>query len=400
MSQKFITLDDINVSDKRVLIRVDLNVPMKNGKVVNAERIIRSCPSIKELASKNAKVIVLTHLGRPSGAGYEEEFSVKPLVEELSKALGKDVKYVKDCIGSEVESEIAKLKGGDILMLENVRFYKAETKNDVEFTKKLASLGDIYVSDAFSASHRAHSSTEGLAHHLPYAAGRLMQGELDALEKALGNPEKPVLAIVGGAKISTKLDVFHNLVKKAQYIIIGGGMANTFLYANGYDIGKSLCEKDMKDECLKIIAEAKDCGCQLVLPVDATVATEIKLGIETLNVEHGKLPEGYEVFDAGTQTIANFIEVVKKCKTVIWNGPLGVFEVAPFDNGTNSVAKVVAELSRDGKLVSISGGGDTVSALQNAGVYADFTYISTAGGAFLEWMEGKDLPGVVCLLKK
>jgi phosphoglycerate kinase len=400
MANKFVTLNDIDVQGKRVLIRVDLNVPMKDGKVSSKERIIRSAPTIKELSEKGAKVIVLSHLGRPEGTGFEAEFSLKPVAEALAEALGKTVQFASDCVGEVAKSAISKLNNGEIVMLENVRFYKAESKNDIAFTKQLAELGDIYVSDAFSAAHRAHSSTEGLAHLLPYAAGRLMQAELEALEKALGNPQKPVLAIVGGAKISTKLDVFHNLVKKVQYIIIGGGMANTFLYATGVNIGESLCEKDMADECLKIINTAKQHGCQLVLPVDSVAGKDLKEGTETKLVENGKLPEGFKIFDAGDKSISNFIEVVKTCKTLIWNGPLGAFEIKPFDKATNEVAKVAGNLSTQGKLVTISGGGDTVSALQQAGVYNQFTYISTAGGAFLEWMEGKELPGVVCLLKK
>lgn len=397
---KFITLNDISVEGKVVLIRLDLNVPMKNGVVTNKERIIRSTPSITELSQKGAKVVILSHLGRPKGDGFEEEFTLKPIASALSETLGKTVHFATDCIGDAAKDAISKLNNGDILMLENVRFHKAETKNDIDFTKKLASLGDIFVSDAFSASHRAHSSTEGLAHILPYAAGRLMEAELTALEQALGNPQKPVLAIVGGAKISTKLDVFHNLVKKSQYIIIGGGMANTFLYANGIDVGESLCEKDMKDECLKIISEAKSHGCQIVLPVDATCAKELKEGQTTSNVQNGNWQNGEKIFDAGSQSIINFIDVIKQCKTLIWNGPLGAFEIKPFDKATNEVAKEVASLTSAGKLVSIAGGGDTVSALQNANVDSQFTYISTAGGAFLEWMEGKDLPGVICLLKK
>ncbi len=400
MTNKFVTLDDIDIKGKRVLIRVDLNVPMKDGEISSKERIIRSAPTIKELADKGAKVIVLSHLGRPEGKGFETEFSLKPVAESLAETLNKAVHFASDCIGDVAKNAISKLNDGEILMLENVRFYKEESKNDLAFTKQLAELGDIYVSDAFSAAHRAHSSTEGLAHLLPYAAGRLMQAELEALEKALGNPEKPVLAIVGGAKISTKLDVFHNLVRKVQYIIIGGGMANTFLYATGVDVGDSLCEKDMAEQCLNIITIAKQNGCQLVLPVDALAGEDLKEDTDTKLVDNGNLTAGFKIFDAGNKSIANFIEVVSMCKTLIWNGPLGAFEIKPFDKATNEVAKVAGKLSAEGKLVTISGGGDTVSALQQAGVYNQFTYISTAGGAFLEWMEGKQLPGVVCLLKK
>ena len=395
----FITLDDISVENKKVLIRLDLNVPIKDGKILNKERILRSTPSIKELSNKGAKVIILSHLGRPSGDGFESEFSLKPIAKALEECLGKKVSFADDCIGDKAKDAINNLQSGDILMLENVRFYKAETKNDPDFTKKLASLGDIFVSDAFSASHRAHSSTEGLAHLLPYAAGRLMEEELKALQQALENPKKPVLAIVGGAKISTKLDVFHNLVKKVQYIIIGGGMANTFLYANGVNVGESLCEKDMKDECLNIISEAKSNNCQIILPVDGVVANDLKEGVSTYNVANGNLSSGQKIFDAGEKSIINFIDVIKQVKTLIWNGPLGAFEIKPFDNATNEVAKIVAELTNKQQLISIAGGGDTVSALQNANVDRSFTYISTAGGAFLEWMEGKKLPGVICLEK-
>ena len=400
MVNKFVKIDDIDVTGKRVLIRVDMNVPMKNGKIANKERIERSIPTIAELVAKKAKVIIISHLGRPEGNGFEAEFSLKPIAEELSDLMKQNVKMADDVIGEKVEKEVHSLQEGEILMLENVRFYKAETKNDLEFTKKLAALGEIYVSDAFSAAHRAHSSTEGLAHLLPYAAGRLMQEELEALEKALMNPVKPVLGIVGGAKISTKLNVFYNLVKKVQFMIIGGGMANTFLNALGVNIGKSLCEHDMKDECNKIIEEAKKYGCQISLPVDSRVAKSIDSGSSAIVVETNKLPKDLEIFDIGDQSIKNFIEVIQDVKTVIWNGPVGAFEFKPFETGTVTLAKEVAKLTKAGKMVSIAGGGDTVSALQMADVCNDFTYVSTAGGAFLEWMEGKELPGVSVLYKK
>jgi phosphoglycerate kinase len=395
----FITLDSFSVENKKVLIRVDFNVPMKDGKVVGLERILRAAPTIIELIEKGAKIIVLSHLGRPEGTGFEAEFSLKPIAQALSEVLKKPVAFASDCIGDVAKTAISKMQKGDVLMLENVRFYKAESKNDIEFTKKLAELGELYVSDAFSASHRAHSSTEGLAHLLPYAAGRLMEAELKALELALGNPQKPLGALVGGAKISTKLGVFHNLVKKANVLIVGGGMANTFLYSQGVDIGKSLAEKDMKDECIAIIKEAKANNCQIMLPVDARVSKEIK-GTPVQIIQHGSLPEGFEVFDIGTQTIMNYSEAIRELKTLVWNGPVGAFEFEPFFTGTYELAKVAASQTKAGKLVTIAGGGDTVSALQNAGVYNDFTYISTAGGAFLEWMEGKVLPGVECLRKK
>ncbi len=399
MSNKFVTLNDIKPENKKVLVRVDLNVPVKDGKITNLERIVRSSPTIKELSDKKAKVIVLSHLGRPKGDGFEQEFTLKPVAEALSKTLGKAVSFVDDCIGEKVENAIAKMAPGDILMLENVRFYKAETKNDAEFTSKLAKLGDLFVSDAFSASHRAHSSTEGLAHKLPSAAGRLMEAELSALEKALENPEKPVLAIVGGAKVSTKLDVLNNLVKKVDTIIIGGGMANTFLFAMGVNVGDSLCEKNMVKECEQIIQAAKENNCQLALPVDGCVAKELKENQETQIVDNNKLPDGFKFMDAGTKSIENFKNIVRTCKTVVWNGPLGAFEISPFEKATFELANKVGQLTKKGQLVSIAGGGDTVSALQLSNNYDNFTYISTAGGAFLEWMEGKQLPGVVCLLK-
>ncbi|XWO13946.1 Phosphoglycerate kinase [Candidatus Hepatincola sp. Pdp] len=400
MSSNFVTLNDIDVQGKRVLVRLDLNVPMQDGKVMNDERIVRSLPTIQELSKKQAKVIIITHLGRPEGNGYEEEFSLKPIVKVLAEKLGKDVAFAEDCIGEKAITAVKKLENGGILVLENVRFHKEETKNDKDFTAKLAELGDIFVSDAFSAAHRAHSSTVGLATQLPYAAGRLMEAELTALEQALENPVKPVVAVVGGAKVSTKLNVLYNLLQKVDYIIIGGGMANTFLYALGVDVGHSLCEKDMKASCLEIIEKVKKSNCQLVLPKDFQSAQKLAVGVEVKQGDHGSLEEGYEILDAGKKSIDYFISVLEKAKTVVWNGPLGAFEIAPFDAATNAVAKAVASLTKQGKLVSIAGGGDTISALAKAGVYNDFTYVSTAGGAFLEWMEGKKLPGVVCLLKK
>jgi len=398
---KFVSLDDVSVQGKKVLIRVDLNVPMKDGKITNSERIIRSAPTIKELAEKGAKVIVLSHLGRPKGDGFEEEFTLKPIAAALAEALAKPVAFVSDCIGNIPKEAISNMKDGDIIMLENVRFYKAETKNDIEFTKQLAELGDLYVSDAFSAAHRAHSSTEGLAHLLPYAAGRLMEAELDALEKALGNPATPVAAIVGGAKVSTKLDVLNNLVKKVQYVIIGGGMANTFLYAMGHNIGTSLAEKEMVEQCNTIMKAAAENNSQLVLPVDAVVADKFSNDANIKICGIKEIPADYMILDAGPKSVENFInEVLKKSKTLIWNGPLGAFEMPNFAKATKALAEFVAESTQKGNLISIAGGGDTVAALDEFGLADKLTYISTAGGAFLEWMEGKELPGVVALLKK
>lgn len=395
----FNTIDNLNVAGKKVLIRLDLNVPMKNGTITNKERLLRSTTTVKELVAKKAKVIILSHLGRPKGTGYEAEFSLKPVAEEFSKILNQKIEFCSDCIGKTAEDTIAKMHDGDIVMLENVRFYKEETQNDPTFTKKLAALGDLYVSDAFSAAHRAHSSTEGLGHLLPSAAGRLMEEELNALQTSLENPKKPVLVIIGGAKVSTKLDVFHNIVKKVQYIIIGGGMANTFLYATGVDVGDSLCEKDMVEECNKIIDEARKNNCILALPVDGCAAKTLEPNVETKIVDNSNLPDGYKLLDAGPQSIENFKKISDECKTVVWNGPLGVFEVPPFEKATFALAKHIARLTKENKIISLAGGGDTVSALTLAGVYDDFSYISTAGGAFLEWMEGKTLPGVEILKK-
>lgn len=402
MSTKFVSLDDVKVQGKKVLIRVDLNVPMKDGKITGFDRIIRSAPSIKELSEKGAKVIVLSHLGRPSGTGVREpEFSLKPIAEVLSKELAKPVAFATDCVGDIAKDTISKMNDGDIVMLENVRYYKAETKNDIEFTKQLAELGDLYVSDAFSASHRAHSSTEGLAHLLPYASGRLMQAELEALEKALGNPSTPVTAIVGGAKVSTKLDVLNNLTKKVQYIIIGGGMANTFLYAMGLNIGKSLCEKEMVEQCNEIMESASKNNCQLVLPVDGIMADKFDNDATIKVCSVKEIPEDMMMLDVGSESSKNFIsEVLSKSKTLIWNGPLGAFEMPNFAKGTKEVAEFIATQTEKGDLVSIAGGGDTVKALETFGLSEKITYVSTAGGAFLEWMEGKELPGVACLLKK
>lgn len=406
MSKKITTLDDIDVANKKVLLRVDLNVPITNsidgkGKTItNNERIIRVIPTIKELISKNAKVILCAHLGRPKGIGFESEFTLKPVAKELEKHLGSPVKFCTDTVGDIAQNAVESLNFGEVLLLENVRFYKEEKENNPTFAKSLADLAEVFVSDAFSASHRAHASTVGVANYLPSAAGRLMQSEIEALEKALGTPTPPIVAIVGGAKISTKLDVFHNLLKKVNTIIIGGGMANTFLNAVGVNIQKSLCEHDMKEDCLKIISEAKKHNCELSLPVDAQIALSLNKDAQTSIHSNREIPENYEIFDCGPKSVENFKQIIDKSKTVIWNGPLGVFEVPPYDTGTVDLAKHVASLTKQGKLVSIAGGGDTVSALEKANAIQDFTYISTAGGAFLEWMEGKELPGVEILKKQ
>ncbi|MCP5365443.1 MAG: phosphoglycerate kinase [Hyphomicrobiales bacterium] len=394
----FKTIDDIDVAGKRVLVRVDFNVPMKDGKVTNTTRIDRTVPSLLELADKGAKVIILAHLGRPKGK-KNPEFTQKPVAECLAQQLGRPVKFAPDCIGPDAAEVVNALQPGEFAMLENVRFYAEEEKNDPEFAKKLAELGDVLVSDAFSCSHRAHASVEGLAHIIPAVAGRLMQAELEALEAALENPERPSAAVVGGAKVSTKLDVLGNLSKKVDYLVIGGAMANTFLYAQGVKVGKSLCEQDMADNARAIIDAAKQAGCEIVLPTDVVVADEFKEGAPASTVDVNAVPDDKMILDVGPGSIETLNAKLGGLKTIMWNGPLGAFEVTPFDKGTNAVAQEAAKLTKAGKLKSVAGGGDTVAALQHAGVGDDFSYVSTAGGAFLEWLEGKTLPGVVVLRK-
>jgi phosphoglycerate kinase len=394
----FRTIDKLDVKGKRVLVRADLNVPAKDGKVTDSTRIDRSAATLTELAAKGAKVIVLTHFGRPKGR--EDKYSQKLLVEPLAKAVGKAVAWADDCIGPDVEKLIASMKDGDIALLENVRFHPEEEKNDPGFAKALAALGDVYVNDAFSTAHRAHASTEGLAHLLPAAAGRLMQAELEALGKALEMPEKPVAAIVGGAKVSTKLDLLGNLVAKVDYLIIGGGMANTFLFAQGKAVGKSLCEKDLAGTAREILEKAKAAKCHIVLPVDAVVAGEFAENAPSQVVSVDAVPDNMMILDAGPASAEAIIDRLGGCKTLVWNGPLGAFEIAPFDKATNAVAQWAAERTEQGKLLTVGGGGDTVSALAKAGVEEKFSYISTAGGAFLEWLEGKELPGVAALKVK
>ncbi len=392
----FRTLDDVNVAGKRVLIRVDLNVPMENGKVTDMTRIERTAPTIRELAEKGARVVVLSHFGRPGGKKVPE-MSLQPLVEPLAKVLGRKVAFATDCVGAEAGAVVSKLADGEVALLENLRFHKEEEKNDKEFADKLAVLGDVYVNDAFSCAHRAHASTEGLAHLLPAVAGRLMQEELQALGKALGNPERPVAAIVGGAKVSTKLELLGNLVGKVDRLVIGGGMANTFLHAKGIDVGKSLCERDLADTAREIMRKADAAGCLIILPADAVVATEFKAGAPHLTIGVDAVQGDHMILDVGPRTVELLQRELGLCKTVVWNGPLGAFELAPFDAGTVAVASCIAALTREGRLLSVAGGGDTVAALIHAGVEKDFSYVSTAGGAFLEWMEGKVLPGVAAL---
>ena len=394
----FKTLNDFDLSGKKVLLRGDLNVPADNGAVTDTTRIDRLKPTIDALVNAGAKVIVLAHFGRPDGE-VNAKYSLSFLPPVLKQQWGVDVAFASDCIGAPAQDAIAKLNNGDVLLLENVRFHKGEEKNDAGFTKELAQLGDLYVNDAFSAAHRAHASTEGLAHELPTAAGLLMEEELSALQNALENPQKPVVAIVGGAKVSSKLSVLHNLVKKVDYLVLSGGMANTFHYAQGIDVGKSLCEKDMADEARAITAEAERAGCKIILPVDRVVVREFGANVPHETVTMSDIAADQEGVDIGEATIAEIEKILDTAKTVLWNGPMGVFEVKPFDNGTNKLAQAVAKRTQAGTLLSVAGGGDTVSALENAGVADQFSYVSTAGGAFLEWLEGKTLPGVAALLK-
>jgi phosphoglycerate kinase len=393
----FKTLDDLgDINGKRVLVRVDLNVPCKDGKVTDTTRIERVAPTITELADKGAKVILLAHFGRPKG-GPEAEFSLQVVQPAVEAVLDRRVQFAADCIGEKAAKAVAELENGGILLLENTRFHKGEEKNDADFVKALAANGDIFVNDAFSAAHRAHASTEGLAHLMPAYAGRTMQAELEALEKGLGNPKRPVVAIVGGAKVSSKIDLLKNLVRKVDALVIGGGMANTFIAAQGIDVGKSLCEHDLADTARAIVTEAKSAGCAIVLPVDGVVAREFKAGAASETVAIDKIPSDAMVLDVGSQSVKAVNDWIARAETLVWNGPLGAFEIEPFDRATVAVAEFAAEQTRDGKLVSVAGGGDTVSALNHAGVADDFSYVSTAGGAFLEWMEGKPLPGVEVL---
>jgi phosphoglycerate kinase len=396
----FRSLDDLAPQGKRVLVRVDFNVPVKDGRVTDATRIERAAPTLRELSDKGAKVIALSHFGRPKGKP-DPAFSLRPLLEPLSRALGgKPVAFATDCIGPEAERVVAAMKPGDVALLENLRFHAEEEKNDPGFARALAALGDLYVNDAFSAAHRAHASTEGLAHLLPAAAGRLMQAELEALGAALETPQRPVLALVGGAKVSTKLDLLNFIVSKVNVLVIGGAMANTLLFARGVEIGKSLSERDMAETARGVLAKASEGGCEIVLPVDAVVARELKPNAATETVAIESVPKDAMILDIGPRTVAAISAKLEASKTLVWNGPVGAFETPPFERGTVAIAKRVAELTRMKRLLSVAGGGDTVAALAQAGVMEDLSYVSTAGGAFLEWLEGRELPGVAALAKR
>jgi phosphoglycerate kinase len=391
----FRTLDSADLSGKRVLVRVDLNVPMEDGRITDATRIERVAPTITEIADKGGKVILLAHFGRPKGRDPKE--SLKPVAAEVERIVKKPVAFADDCVGEAAEKAIAAMKPGDVLLLENTRFHKEEEKNDPGFVEKLAKLGDIYVNDAFSAAHRAHATTEGLARKLPAYAGRTMQAELEALSKALDHPQRPVIAIVGGAKVSTKLELLENLITKVEGLVIGGAMANTFLHAQGINVQKSLAEKDMADTARRILAKAEEASCAIILPVDATVAFHFEANAPSHAYGLDAIPRDGMVLDIGRQSVERIKGALDDAATLVWNGPLGAFEMPPFDTGTVAVARYAAERTRSHGLVSVAGGGDTVAALNAAGVTDKFSYVSTAGGAFLEWLEGRKLPGVEAL---
>ncbi|MEM8728382.1 MAG: phosphoglycerate kinase [Pseudomonadota bacterium] len=390
------TLDDMALSGKRVLTRVDLNVPMEEGQITDTTRIDRIVPTLRDIVAAGATPVLLAHFGRPKGQ-VVPEMSLQPLAPALEAASGLPVTFAADCRGPAAEAAIAAVAEGGVVLLENTRFYPGEEKNDPELAAAFAALGDIYCNDAFSAAHRAHASTEGLARRLPACAGRLMQAELSALQAALGDPQRPVVAVVGGAKVSTKLDLLGNLVGKVDHLVIGGGMANTFLAAQGVDVGTSLAEHEMTGTAQEIFAKARSAGCEIILPLDIVVAREFKAGAANETLPADACPADAMILDAGPQTVRKIAATLATAKTLIWNGPLGAFEIAPFDTATNAAAKEAARLTAAGGLTSVAGGGDTVAALNQAGAADAFTYISTAGGAFLEWMEGKALPGVAAL---
>jgi phosphoglycerate kinase len=392
----FRTLDSLDAAGKRVLMRADLNVPVRDGKITDLTRIERLSPTIRELSAEGAKVIVCSHFDRPKGK-VVPSMSLRPMADALSHVLGKPVAFAEDCVGPAAQAAIDKMANGDVLVLENTRFHPEEEKNAPGFSAALASLADVFVNDAFSAAHRAHASTEGVAHLLPAYAGRLMQAELEALDAALGNPQRPVAAIVGGAKVSTKLELLGNLVTKVNVLIIGGAMANTFLAAQGKAVGKSLQEAEMHDTARTILTQAAQAGCEVMLPVDAVVATEFKPNPPTQTVSVDAVPGDSMILDVGPASVAALIARLSSLKTLVWNGPLGAFETPPFDKATVALAKAVAEATQSGALRSVAGGGDTVSALRQAGVLDKLSYVSSAGGAFLEWLEGKTLPGVAAL---
>ena len=392
----FRTLDDLDLQGKRVLVRVDINVPVRDGIVTDDTRIRAIVPTVKDIVAKGGIPILLAHFGRPKGQ-ENPEMSLAQVREALAGALGMPVDFAPDCIGPQAAKATEGLPKGHVLLLENTRFHAGEEANDPAFVDALAALGDVYVNDAFSAAHRAHASTEGLARRLPSAAGRLMQAELEALTKALSNPQRPVIAVVGGAKVSTKLDLLGNLIGRVDQIVIGGGMANTFLAARGIDVGKSLCEHDLASTAREVIDKARAGGCEIVLPIDVVVAREFKAGAASEVVPADKCPADAMILDAGPESVEDIVARFGRARTLVWNGPLGAFEIPPFNAATDAAATTAAKLTREGRLLSVAGGGDTVAALKSSGSADDFSYVSTAGGAFLEWLEGKTLPGVAAL---
>ena len=395
---KLKSIADVDVAGKRVLVRADLNVPLQDGKVADATRLIRLLPGLKNLSQRGARVIVISHFGRPK-SGPDPTLSLRPVAAKLAELLGRPLQFVPECIGEVAERAVAALAPGEIVVLENLRFHKGEEQNEAEFAAKLARCGDIFVNDAFSAAHRAHASTEGLTRHLPSYAGPLMLEEIGALRTVLEEPARPVAAVVGGAKVSTKIPILEHLLEKVDKLIIGGGMANTFLLSHGVDIGKSLAEPDLVESARAIMTAAKARGCAVVLPVDAVIAREFRSGVAHAVVPTLAVPSDAMILDVGPKSVAHMKDVLKECKTLLWNGPLGAFEIAPFGDGTFALAREAARLTKAGKLVTVAGGGDTVAALNAAGVADDFTYVSTAGGAFLEWLEGRELPGVAALTR-
>jgi phosphoglycerate kinase len=396
---RFRTLDDLDVAGKRVLLRADLNVPVKDGKVTDSTRIERLAPTIEALLQKGAKVVVMSHFGRPKGP--DPVLSLRPLAEPLSRAIGgRPVHFAPDCIGPEAKRVVDALKPSEVALLENLRFHKGEEANDPAFAKQLAELGDAYVDDAFSAAHRAHASIEALAHLLPAAAGKNMQMELEALGAALEHPRRPVIALVGGAKVSTKIDLLKFMTGKVDRLAIGGAMANTFLFAQGKPVGRSLCERDLADTARAILAEAEKQRCEVIVPEDAVTAEKLEPGVVTRTVGVNAVPMNAMILDVGPQTVARIGAALEASNTLVWNGPVGAFETPPFDRATIAIARKVAELTKAGRLMSVAGGGDTVAALAAAGVTDELTYVSTAGGAFLEWLEGRELPGVKALTVK
>ncbi len=392
------TLCQMDLYGKRVLTRVDLNVPMVDGKITDATRIEKIVPTIKEIIKKGGTPILLAHMGRPKGERHQN-LSLSQIQEELQTYFKSKVIFVAECIGPSAETALQIVKKGEIILLENTRFYSEEEENDPEFAASLAALADLFCNDAFSASHRAHASTTGLAKYLPSCAGKLMEAELKALESVLGQPKRPVATVVGGAKISTKIALLENLIEKVDCMIIGGAMANTFLFSKGFKVGRSLVEESLKPTALKILNKAEKYSCKVILPTDLIVAKELSKNAPTSVVLADECPKNYMILDAGPSTVDNIKQCINSAKTLLWNGPLGAFEVSPFDQATSQAARFVSERTKNGDLISVAGGGDTVAALNKAGVTESFTYVSTAGGAFLEWLEGKDLPGVLCLTK-